>query len=171
MSNEISLFGAIKVNGRYLVNESFYTDCTPQNIVTVMPCIIPNYLGIDVPAFQIVYLNPQGLVYNTIYLPAQLGLTSLANFLTGLGVVSATNKFTIYTDLYSSSDISHGLVVANTSVLINDIYTQSRSYAPDENQTIVQVTNSNRLTYTRYNFVGDQTYAGQYLYFGSGGNA
>ncbi len=170
MSNLISLYGATKVDGRYLVNENFLQDCSPANIVSVMNCIFPNAEGVDVPGFWIRYQNPMGLTIEDIYMATHTDLTTLDEFLTGLGVVSATNKFTKYTDLQSGSDIAAGLVPADTDMLINDIFTQGRAYNVDDNNTFVLVTAKNRLSYTKYVFAGDQTYAGQYEYFTASGN-
>jgi hypothetical protein len=171
MSNLISLYGAVKVDGRYLVNETFLQDCTPANIVSVMPCTFPNAEGTNVDGFWIRYQNPMGLVIEDIYLAENPDLLDLDEFLTGLGVVSATNKFTKYTTLLRGSDIAEGLVPSGTNMLINDIYTQGRAYNPDDDETFVKVTAKNRLSYTQYVFDGDQTYAGSYQYFTDNGNA
>ncbi len=174
MSNLISLFGAIKADGKLLITNpasTFLRDVTPELIVWVRsPTLVKDLQGNERLAFQIVYVNPQNLTFETFYLPTEPNLLTLANFLTGLGVVSATNKFTLYQDLVKSSDQAQNSVAADTDYLINDIYA-TRQYLPGQDQTAVTVNLKNRLSTTQFFFEGDQTNAGHYQYFTSGGNS
>lgn len=169
MANQISLFGAVVVNGYQLVNpEQFFQDVSPKDIVTVELTIIVNGSGTSVPAFKIVYNNRQGLTQDTYFLGTHNGLTTLANFKSGLAAVSADNKFTIYTDLIRTSNWASSMVPASYSMLINDAYT-TRIYMTNGNQTQVNVTQVNSLSKLQCYFQGDQTLAGTYYYFYSWG--
>lgn len=173
MSNLISLYGAIKVNGIFIANYSeFLQDCPASQIVSVQKTTIDNLYGTPSECFWIRVVNPQGLTVEDVFLQTHTGLTTLANFASGLAAQSTTNTFTTYTNLVKSSDLDSNLVAANTDILINDFYAISgRTYLPDAHQTLVSVSVKNRLSYTQYYFEGDQTYAGDYTYFTSSGNS
>lgn len=171
MSNLISLYGAIKVNGLFIADyASFLQDCPASQIVSVMPTTFPDINGNDTAGFWVRVQNPMGLTVEDVYLAPNAGLVTLANFASGLTAVSTTNTFTTYTDLVRGSDFPEGFVAANTSMLLNDVFTQNRTYDPNNDQTLINVTAKNRLSYTQYVFDGDQTNAGQYEYFTSSGN-
>lgn len=170
MSNFISLYGATKVNGLYVAGPDFLQDCPAAQIVSVMNTTFSNSEGSEVTGFWIRVQNPMGLTIEDVYMEQHTNLTTLSEFLTGLGVVSTTNTFTLYDNLLRGSDIAEGLVPANTDMLLNDVWTQNRTYAPDTDETIINVTAKNRLSYTQYIFAGDQTYAGSYQYFTDSGN-
>jgi len=173
MSNLISLYGAIKVNGIFIANYSdFLQDCPASMIVSVQKVTIDNINGDATPTFWIRVVNPQGLTVEDVFLSTNDNLLTLANFKAGLEAQSGTNKFTTYEDLIRGSDIDSNLVAAETDMLINDFYTvNGRTYDPTAHETIVSVNVKNRLSYTIYVFDGDQTYAGDYTYFTSTGNS
>ena len=173
MSNLISLYGAIKVNGIWIANYAdFLQDCPASQIVSVQLTSLVNPNGTDSPCFWVRVINPQGLTVEDVFLQTHVGLTTLANFASGLAAQSSTNTFTTYTDLLYGSDIASNLVEAGTDMLLNDFYTISgRTYDPDGDTTTVSISVKNRLSYTTYVFAGDQTYAGHYTYFTSSGNS
>lgn len=177
MSNFISLYGAIKVNGLWIANYTdFLADCPASQIVSVQLTSLVNQNGTDSPCFWIRVINPQGLTVEDIYLQTHTGLTTLANFASGLTAQSATNTFTTYDNLVRTSDLASNLVASGTSVLLNDVYSigsigGGRVYNPNTDETTVYVNIKNRLSYTQYVFSGDQTYAGDYTYFTSSGNS
>lgn len=168
MSNQASLFGAVKVNGYNLAPlANFFQDVSPQNIVSVELTTVKNPQGNTVPAFKIVYNNQIGLTQDTYYLPTHNNLTTLANFKTALAALGS-NPFTIYTNLIKTSDWAQSLVPASYSVMLNDALCK-RQYIQTKNQTLVTVHMSNRLMNTLYYFTGDQTTAGAYYYLYSWG--
>jgi hypothetical protein len=173
MSNLISLYGAVKVNGIFIATyDDFLQDCPASQIVSVQLVTIQDINGNDQPSFWVRVINPQGLTVEDVFLATNNGLLTLDNFASGLAAQSATNKFTKYTDLVRGSDIDANLVEPNTDMLFNDFFTiPGRTYNPNEDQTIVSLNVKNRLSYTVYVFEGDQTYAGDYTYFTSTGNS
>lgn len=174
MSNLISLYGAVKVNGILIATyDDFLQDCPASQIVSVQtPVTIQDINGNDQTCFWVRVINPQGLTVEDVFLSTNDNLLTLANFKSGLEAQSGTNKFTIYTDLIRGSDIPENLVTANTDLLLNDFFTiPGRTYNPNTDETIVSLNVKNRLSYTIYVFEGDQTYAGTYTYFTTTGNS
>lgn len=173
MSNLISLYGAVKVNGIFIASYAdFLQDCPASQIVSVQLVTIKDINGNDQPSFWVRVINPQGLTVEDVFIATNDGLLTLANFASGLATQSATNKFTTYTDLKRGSDIDANLVEPNTDMLLNDFFTiPGRTYNPNEDETFVSINVKNRLSYTVYVFEGDQTYAGSYTYFTSSGNS
>ncbi len=170
--NMISLFGAVKVNGLLIANPySFFQDANIAQIVWVhSPTTIQNAQGNDITAFQVMYVEPQSLTYTTFYLPTRVGLTTLANFKTGLTTINAGNLFTIYTSLVKSSDQASTRIPAGVDMMFGDNHMEGEQYLNSSGQTVVSVNIKNRLIRTNFFFSGNQTYAGQYLYFKSDGN-
>jgi hypothetical protein len=168
--NNLSLFGAIKVNGLFVVqSQPFFTDVNPGYIESVQLCRIKDASGVLVQAFQIKYQNPKGLTEEVFYLQTHTNMTTLSDFLSGLQAINAKNTFTIFTDLERSSDQASSTIAANTDVLLNDDYYQ-RQYVPRTNQTLVTINVANRLNKRQLWFAGDQTIAGSYYYFYNTGN-
>lgn len=168
--NNLSLFGAIKVNGLLIADPGqFFLDVNPGYIVKVVLCRIKAANGNLTQAFQIIYQNPKGLTEETFYLPTHTNMTSLTDFLQGLQAIDGKNTFTIFDNLVRSSAQGSSTVAANTSVLLNDDYYQ-RQYVAKLNQTLVTVNVTNELSRLQLWFAGDQTVAGAYYYFYNTGN-
>lgn len=176
MANLISLFGAIKANGKLLIQNpsSFFQDVTPANILYVKtPVSILNINGTPIMAFEIQYQTQQGLTQNSFFLPVSANLVNIADFLAGLiAVGGARNQFTTYTNLFKTSNQPSNLLPGNQSVLINNDFEASVSYLASQNLTAVTVNQVNSLSNFIMFFTGDQNSGGSlaYSYFTKTGN-
>jgi hypothetical protein len=169
--NFVSWANAIKINGYYLYTGNlaqFLMDSAAYKIATVFPCTIKNASGVDTAAFKFTLVNSKGITADTIYLPQNQHLTSIADVDAGLTAISGNNDFTTYTSLVRGSDFPTGWYTG-VSVLINDTLCH-RNYVPDNDETWVYVDIQNSLSRVQYVFSGDQTFAGNQYYFYVTGN-
>ena len=174
MGNLISLFGAVSANGKLLIENPsvFYRDVNASNILWVkQPVSVTDSAGTVVQAFQIYYQNPRGLVVEIYYLPVEANLANLTDFLAGLVALGgARNQFTIYNNLFKTSNQSQYQLPGNQSVLINNDFIDAVNYMALANLTQVIVNQVNSLSKFYMFFTGKQNASGQYEYFVKTGN-
>lgn len=175
-TNSISLFGATKVDGKNLIPDgnNFFRDANCASIIYVR--LIKSQFGSNplYPCFYIAYQAPRTLTVEYFILPTRTGLETLTDFKEGLTALNTyANTFTLYTDLYKTSNQPSGFFTNLTAeylkVLTNDLYCEAQ-YLPNKDWTAVSCNIFNTLSKFVFYFTGDQNYAGQYLYFTETGN-
>lgn len=177
-TNSISLFGASVVDGKKLIEDpsQFFRDAMASSIMYVR--MVKSAWGGNpqYPCFYIAYQAPRSLTVEYFILPTHANLTTLTQFKAGLTALNTyANTFTLYTGLVKTSNQPSGfftnLASGYLEVLINNTFTNTPLYIPKNDQTSVSVNIFNALSKFVFYFSGDQTYAGQYLYFTNTGNA
>ena len=175
MSNTVSLFGAVKVDGyNYIQHPStFYRDANAEYILWVR-LINTTINKVKANYFYLAYMNPKGLTQEYFILPIQTNLQNLTDFQAGLLAINDKNTFTLWTSLYKTSNQPHGFL-ANLGatllqVLVNDDKADDQ-YLAAQNLTAVSITTApNLLSKFIFYLTGDQNYAGSYKYFVKTGN-
>lgn len=167
MSNYLSLYGAVNKDGKPIdfTNSPLLQDINTESIVYVQLSQCQNITGQLVPAFKLFISNPGGLTYSVVYLYTYTGFTTIAQFANGLATLGTETPFTTYTNLLS---IDYKQVnTAGQSVLVNDrfVVTDGRRYQTQTGSTFVKIKWSNNLIAQKWEFLGNQTIVGNYVYF------
>ncbi len=166
-SNYLSEHGAVNKNGKPIdfLNNPLLQDITTETIVYVKLGKCLNITGTLVDAFQLFLSNPGGLTYSDVYLYTYPNFTTIQQFANGLGLLGTETPFTIYTNLKSID--YKAVTTLSQSVLINDrfVVPGGRRYVPQTNSTFVTIKWANNLSKQKWEFTGNQTFAGNYTYF------
>jgi len=170
-SSWLSLYGACKKTGHLIdfTNNPLLADITIEDIVWVKLCNIGTLQGGIAPAFQLMCNNDGGLTYFDVYLYTYTGFTTMAQFLDGLATLSGSTdtalRFNIYTNLLSIDYKKQN--TTGQSVILNNgwVVPGGRRYVPQTNSTFVDVKVNTKLTKTKWEFSGNQTFGGLYHYF------
>ncbi len=166
-SNYISLHGAVNKNGKPIdfTNSPLLEDINAECLVQVQLTKCLNISGVLVDAFRLFLSNYGGLSYSDVYLYTYANFTTIQQFANGLGLLGTSVPFTIYTGLKSID--YKPVTTLNQSILINDNYVvpSGRRYVPQSNSTFVTIKWANDLSKQKWEFTGDQTFAGLYSYF------
>jgi len=167
-SNYVSLYGAVNKNGKPIdfKNSPLLEDIPAENIVYVQLSSCLNISGQLVPAFLLFLSNPGGLTYSTVYLYTYPGFTTIQQFANGLGLLGTSVPFTIYTNLLSID--YKPVITSGQSVLINDNYVVPggrKLSTQGGTSTYVTLKWANNLIKQKWQFAGNQTFAGNYTYF------
>jgi len=160
-NNFLSLLFAFKKNDHYYTFPLF-EDVAATNIVYVRLQDLPNADGVLVPAFYIVAQNPKGNQYDTYYVSTNNFLSTLALLQTQLNNLGQQNSFTLYDDLQKINAFE--VTPAGQQVLISDLWTKSRKYNVDENNTWIYTITQTNIQYDLFIVDGDATTAGNYYY-------
>lgn len=166
-SNYISLHGAVNKDGKPIdfTNTPLLSDINAQSLVYVQLTKCLNITGTLVNAFRLFLSNPGGLTYSDVYLYTYPNFTTIQQFANGLGLLGTEVPFTIYTNLLSID--YKAVTTASQSILINDRYVVpgGRRYVPQSNSTFVTIKWANNQSKQKWEFSGNQTFAGGYTYF------
>lgn len=166
-SNYISLHGAVNKNGKPIdfLNNPLTSDINAESLVYVQLSQCVNAQGVLVPAFLLFLSNPGGLTYSDVYLYTYPNFTTIQQFANGLGLLGTTVPFLIYTGLKSID--YKPVTTLNQSIILNDNYVVpgGRRYQSQTNSTFVTIKWANNLIKQKWEFTGNQTFAGNYTYF------
>ena len=165
MSNKISLYGALKVNGLVVdYSKPILVDVSSDNLLYVLPAQTQNFGSDDlIPAWQLTLENPNGLTANVYYLQKTSDTETIAEFLTALS--SSDTTFVNYSNLEKIN--GKEVATSGQNILVNDKFMNSRTYVPSANNTVIKVNCKNFLSPTVFTVDGNQTIAGAYTYFGA----
>jgi hypothetical protein len=168
MANQISLYGALQVNGRTIQEytkagkSTVYIDVASEQVAYVIPTKAADQTGTLVDGFLFVCENKQGELIDSFVLPVSSHLPDISGVLTALTGISTNTTFTKYTTL-TAIDYKE---VSLSGVIVNDLYQHGRTHLITGNSTLVKVAIKNQTSNVIFTVAGDQTIAGAYTYFG-----
>lgn len=160
-NNFLSLLFAFKKNDHYYTFPLF-EDVAATNIVYVRQELLPNADGVLVNAFYIVAQNPKGNQFDTYYVNTTNFLANLTLLQTQLNGLGQQNSFTLYNDLLKVNAFE--VPTAGQQILISDLWTKSRKYNVDEDNTWIYTITQTNIQYDLFIVDGDATTAGNYYY-------
>lgn len=168
MANYMSLYGAVKINGKLTIpSDPPRIDANIEKIIYVMPAQVYDTYGTLTPCFQVVLEDDKSLSEDTAYLYQIDGMTTIAQFLAALNALPTEVPFTQYNTLLSIDYRPYESSNQPVNVLINDRYVvDERQYSPSQDTTAVFVWCVNWLKKRIFTFDENQTLAGGYSYFG-----
>ena len=167
MANQISLYGALQVNGVTVTDYTaagkspVYTDVASEQVAYVIPTVAADQYGNLQDGFLFVCENKQGESI-TFVLPVSSHLPDLAGVLTALTGISPNTTFKKY-DLLKQVDYKENV---QDGVIVNELYQHGRTYMITGNVTNVRVAIKNQTSNIIFTVASDQTIAGGYTYFG-----
>lgn len=168
MANQISLYGALQVNGVTVTDYTaqgkspVYIDVATEQVAYIIPTKAADQTGTLRDGFLFVCENKQGESIDTFVLPVSSHLPDLDGVVTALSGISPNTTFKKYTGLQKVDYLDN----AQSGVIVNELYQHGRLHQLQGNCTLVYVAIKNQTKNVVFQVAGDQTIAGSYTYFG-----
>ena len=168
MANQISLYGALQVNGVTVTDYTaagkspVYTDVSSEQVAYVIPTKAADQYGNLQDGFLFVCENKQGESIDSFVLPVSAYLPDLDGVMTALTGITPNTTFKKYTLLQKVDYLDN----VQDGFILNELYQHGRTYMITGTCTLVYCSIKNQTKNIIFQVAGDQSVAGGYTYFG-----